>query len=35
VGEPVPPGLYLPDIFIDPKHMLERLTAFGTQIRSL
>lgn len=35
VGDPVPPGLYLPDIFIEPKHMVERLIAFGTQMRSL
>ncbi|MDF2693149.1 MAG: Saccharopine dehydrogenase, partial [Labilithrix sp.] len=34
VGTPLPPGLYLPDGFIEPTHMLERLTAFGTQIRS-
>ncbi|AKV00546.1 Saccharopine dehydrogenase [Labilithrix luteola] len=35
VGEPVSPGLYLPNAFITPAHMLERLAAFGTQIRSL
>jgi hypothetical protein len=34
VGAPVPPGLYFPDIFIEPAHMLERLQAFGTQIRT-
>lgn len=34
VGAPVPPGLYLPDAFIEPPHMLERLEAFGTRIRT-
>jgi hypothetical protein len=34
VGAPVPPGLYFPDIFIEPAHMLERLQAFGAQIRT-
>ncbi|WP_438022135.1 saccharopine dehydrogenase NADP-binding domain-containing protein [Sorangium sp. So ce233] len=33
-GERVAPGLYHPDTLIDPEHMLDRLAAFGTRIRS-
>jgi saccharopine dehydrogenase-like NADP-dependent oxidoreductase len=34
-GEAVPAGLHMPDTFIDPTHMIDRLTAFGAQFRSL
>ncbi|WP_437721864.1 saccharopine dehydrogenase NADP-binding domain-containing protein [Sorangium sp. So ce861] len=33
-GERVAPGLYHPNALIDPEHMLDRLAAFGTRIRS-
>ncbi|WP_434041124.1 MULTISPECIES: saccharopine dehydrogenase NADP-binding domain-containing protein [Sorangium] len=33
-GERAAPGLYHPNTLIDPEHMLERLAAFGTRIRS-
>ncbi|PCC70499.1 hypothetical protein SAMN02745121_06582 [Nannocystis exedens] len=32
-GPPVPPGLYLPHVIIEPEHLLGRLVEFGTQIR--
>jgi hypothetical protein len=32
-GPPVPPGLYLPHVIIDPAHMIRRLEEFGTRIR--
>ncbi|MGK4003520.1 saccharopine dehydrogenase NADP-binding domain-containing protein [Sorangium sp. So ce1036] len=33
-GERVAPGLYHPNALIEPEHMVARLAAFGTQIRS-
>lgn len=32
-GAPVPPGLYLPEVLIDPAYMVAKLEAFGAQIR--
>ncbi|PTL77240.1 saccharopine dehydrogenase [Vitiosangium sp. GDMCC 1.1324] len=32
-GAPVAPGLYLPDVLIDPEYMVRRLKEAGTQIR--
>ncbi|MFZ6182649.1 NAD(P)-dependent oxidoreductase [Nannocystis pusilla] len=32
-GPPVPPGLYLPHVILEPEHLLGRLVEFGTQIR--
>jgi hypothetical protein len=32
-GAPVAPGLYLPEILIDPAYMVRRLQEFGTQFR--
>lgn len=32
-GAPVPPGLYLPHVVIEPEHMLRRLEEFGAQIQ--
>lgn len=34
-GERVAPGLYHPNVLIEPAHMLERLVSFGTRIRSV
>lgn len=31
-GPPVPPGLYLPHVILEPEHLLGRLVEFGTQI---
>ncbi|WAS93480.1 NAD(P)-dependent oxidoreductase [Nannocystis punicea] len=32
-GPPVPPGLYLPHVVIEPQYLLRRLEEFGTSIR--
>ncbi len=32
-GAPVAPGLYFPDVLIDPETMTQRMTEFGAQIR--
>jgi hypothetical protein len=32
-GPPVPPGLYLPHVIIEPELMVRRLEQFGTRIR--
>jgi hypothetical protein len=32
-GPPVPPGLYLPEVLIEPAYMLQRLAEAGAQIR--
>lgn len=32
-GPPVPPGLYLPDVLLDPAAVLDRLQAFGLRVR--
>jgi hypothetical protein len=32
-GDPVPPGLYMPHVIIEPELMVRRLTQFGTQFR--
>jgi hypothetical protein len=32
-GPPVPPGLYLPHVIVEPEYLLRRLTEFGAQIR--
>lgn len=29
-GEPVKPGLYLPDLLMDPEHVIRRMKEFGT-----
>lgn len=33
-GEPVAPGLYLPEVLIDPAYFVERMQAFGTRFES-
>jgi hypothetical protein len=32
-GAPAAPGLYLPEVLIDPAYMVQRLQEFGTQVR--
>lgn len=34
-GMPAVPGLYLPELLIEPDHLLRRLEAFGTSIRTV